>query len=103
MRTACKVYKGGARTSDGMGGYTVGEQVLVEDTYGFIGELGHSTTEREIAMQNTEAVLKTIRLPHSSLVTKNHYIVADDLTYHVLGFADSDIDLYKKVIVRLNR
>ena len=103
MDTACVIYKGGTHSSDGMGGYSVGTAVTVETTICFIGELGHSTAEREIAAQNTEAVLKTIRLPHSSLVAKNHYIVADTLTYHVLGFADSDIDVYKKVIVRLNR
>ena len=103
MNTACVIYKGGTHTSDGMGGYSVGTAVTVESNNCFIGELGHSTAEREIAAQNTEAVLKTIRLPHDSLVAKNHYIVADSLTYQVLGFADSDINVYKKAIVRLNR
>jgi hypothetical protein len=103
MRTACVIYKGGTHTADGLGGWSVGTAVTVESTVCFIGELGHSTAEREIASQNTEAVLKTIRLPHDSAIAKNHWIVADGLTYHVLGFADSDINVYKKAIVRLNR
>jgi hypothetical protein len=103
MNTDCTIYKGGTQTADGMGGYSVGSDTMVETTTCFIGELGHSTAEREIAAQNTEAVLVSIRLPHDSAVAKNHWIVADSLTYHVLGFADSDVNVYKKVIARLNR
>jgi len=103
MDNTCKVYKAGTATSDGMGGFTTGADVLVETTTCFIGELGHSTAEREIAAQNVEAVLYAFRMPHDSEVTKNHWIVANGLTYHVLGFATSDVDIYKRVIVRLDR
>lgn len=103
MVTDCIVYKAGTATTDGMGGFTDAADVLVETTTCFIGQIGQSTAEREIAAQNTEAVLYAFRMPHDSLVTKNHWIVADSLTYMVLGFANSDIDVYKKVIVRLDR
>jgi len=103
MVTACVVYKAGAKTSDGMGGYSDAAKVAVETTTCFIGEFGSSTAEREIAAQNTEAVLFTFRMPHDSEVAKNHWIIADSLTYYVLGFANSSVDVYKKVIVRLDR
>jgi hypothetical protein len=103
MQTACKVYRSGALTADGMGGFTAAADVLVENTICFVGELGSSTAEREIAAQNTEAVLFTLRMPHDSKVTKNHWITIDSIDYHVLGFADSDINVYKKVIVRVDR
>ena len=103
MSTTCIVYKAGTATSDGLGGFTDAADVVVETTTCFIGELGQSTAEREIAAQNTEAILYSFRMPHDSTVTKNHWIVANSLTYMVLGFANSDIDVYKKVIVRLDR
>lgn len=103
MQTACSVYRSGTLTADGMGGYTPATNVLVETTVCFVGELGSSTIEKEIAAQNTEAVLKVLRMPYDSLVEKNHWIVIDGVNYHVLGFADSDVNIYKRVIVRVDR
>jgi hypothetical protein len=103
MQTTCLVYHSGALTADGMGGYTPATNVLVETTVCFVGELGSSTIEKEIAAQNTEAVLKVLRMPYDSLVEKNHWIVIDGVNYHVLGFADSDVNIYKRVIVRVDR
>lgn len=103
MNTACSIYKAGTATADGMGGYTDGTDELVETTVCFVGDLGQSTIEREIAAQNTEAVLYAFRMPHDADINKNYWIVADGLTYMVLGFANSDVDVYKKVIVRLDR
>ena len=103
MQTTCLVYRSGALTADGMGGYTPATNVLVETTVCFVGELGSSTIEKEIAAQNTEAVLKVLRMPYDSLVEKNHWIVIDSVNYHVLGFADSDVNIYKRVIVRVDR
>ena len=103
MQTTCLVYRSGALTADDMGGYTPATNVLVETTVCFVGELGSSTIEKEIAAQNTEAVLKVLRMPYDSLVEKNHWIVIDGVNYHVLGFADSDVNIYKRVIVRVDR
>ena len=103
MNTACSIYKRGKATADGMGGYSYGTAALVESTVCFIGELGTSTQERQIAAQNTESVLFTLRLPHDADIDKNYWIVADGLTYHILGYLESDLNVYKKVVVRLDR
>lgn len=103
MDTACVIYKAGAATSDGMGGYTNATKVEVETTVCFIGELGTSAQEREIANQNQEYVVSTIRLPYDADINKNCWITADGVDYHVLGFVDSDIDVYKKVVAGVRR
>ena len=103
MNTACSIYKRGTATADGMGGYSYGTPVLVESTVCFIGELGASTQERQIAAQNTESVLFTLRLPHDADIDKNYWFIAGGLTYHILGYLESDLNVYKKVVVRLDR
>ena len=105
MTTPCTIYRAGTAVSDGMGGYTDGSDVKVEDTTCFIGALGSSSQEREIAAQNQESVLHTVRFPHDCAITKNHWMVANSYTYHVLGCLKSDgsADVYKRVVMRLDR
>ena len=103
MITPCSIYRAGTAVSDGMGGHTNGADVLVESTKCFIGSIGSSSQERIIAAQNTDAVLVTVRFPYDCSITKNHWMVADGVNYHLLGFVDSDADVYKKAVMRLDR
>jgi len=105
MKTTCIIYKAGTATADGFGGYTNGADVEVETTKCFIGSIGSSTAEREIAAQNTQADLYTVRFPHDADINKNYWMVADSLTYHFVGFikSDGDAEVYKKAVMRLDQ
>lgn len=99
MVTPC-VIKKNTLAADGLGGSTPTVST-VATTVCFIGAMGSSAVEREIAQRLSGSILKKLHLPYDATLHTDYWIEADGISYYIEGIITSDADIEQQVICRV--